>query len=140
VVSEEFADLGIEDNSEFFTLFESGFLKENDFPFEKGQLKATDSNGLLKMKKVHGITSNKSHGNINTINALTQKFSAHIESMEGAAVIYVCNQFNIPCYQVRAISNYVEPRDPVKWNIPLALINLKVSLLQTLRELSVPVN
>lgn len=140
VVSEEFADLGIENNSEFLTLFESGFLKKDDFPFENGLLKATDSNGLLNMKKVHGITANKSHGNRKSIEALVQKYAAHVETMEGAAVFYVCNQLKIPCYQVRAISNYVEPRDPSKWNIPLALENLKLSILQALQNLAVQVN
>ena len=34
-----FADLGISEQHEFFTIFEKGFGSENDFPFKKGCLK-----------------------------------------------------------------------------------------------------
>jgi len=139
VVSEEFADLGIEDKTDFLTLFELGFLNKNDFPFLNGQLNAAKSDGWLKLKKVHGITVNKSHGNGESIKALNSKFSAQVESMEGAAVLYVCTQLNVPCHQIRAISNYVEPRDSSNWDIPLALENLKKSMLQTLQNCTVKV-
>lgn len=140
VISEEFADLGIEEKDEFLTLFESGFMDSNEFPFEQGVLKSTDCNGLLKIKKVRGITTNKSHGRDESIAEIHQKFSAHVESMEGAAVFYVCNSLGIQCCQIRSISNYVESRDSSKWNIPLALENLKTSVLDVLKKLSVPVN
>lgn len=139
VVSDEFADLGIEKEEEFLTLFESGFIELNEFPFEHGILKATDSNGLFSLKKVKGITTNRSHGRDSSITEINDKFTAHIESTEGAAVFYVCNWCGIPCYQIRAVSNYVEPRNSAEWNIPLALENLKISLVNILRKLSVPV-
>ena len=139
VVSDEFADLGIEKEEEFLTLFESGFIELNEFPFEHGILKATDSNGLFSLKKVKGITTNRSHGRDSSITEINDKFTAHIESTEGAAVFYVCNWCGIPCYQIRAVSNYVEPRDSAEWNIPLALENLKISLVNILCKLSVPV-
>lgn len=140
VISEEFADLGIEKKDEFLTLFESGFMDPNDYPFDHGVLKATYNNGLFDFKKVRGITTNKSHGRGSSIEEIHQKFSAHVESMEGAAVFYVCNWLGIPCSQIRGISNFVEPRDSSKWNIPLALENMKRSLLIVLEKLSVPVN
>ena len=140
VVSEEFADLGIEKMDEFLTLFESGFMDSNDYPFDHGVLKATNNNGLVDFKKVRGITTNKSHGRESSIAEIHQKYSAHVESMEGAAVFYVCNWLGIDCYQIRSISNFVEPRDSSKWNIPLALENLKESILSVLKKLSVAVN
>ncbi|NQU54323.1 MAG: futalosine hydrolase [Bacteroidetes bacterium] len=140
VISEEFADLGIEVKDEFLTLFETGFMDSNEFPFEQGIIKASNNNGLLKFKKVRGITTNKSHGRDSSIAEIHQKFSAHIESMEGAAAFYVCNWLGVSCCQIRAISNYVEPRDSSKWNIPLALENLKESILGVLKKLTVPVN
>ncbi len=139
VVSEEFADLGIEKEDEFLTLFESGFIDLNEFPFQHGILKATDSNGLFNLKKVKGLTTNKSHGRDSSITEINEKFTAHVESSEGAAVFYVCNWFGIPCYQIRAVSNYVGPRNSAVWNIPLALENLKISLISILKKLSVPV-
>lgn len=137
VTTEEFADLGIENNGEFLTLFESGFINENEPPFENGILKAAKSDGLIPLTKVHGVTINKSHGISASIEELNHKFSAHIETMEGAAVFYVCNQLNVPCYQIRAISNYLLPQEMLRWNIPLALENLKDSVLKMLRKMPV---
>lgn len=135
VVSDEFADLGIEKREEFLTLFETGFIDSNEFPFEQGILKASNTNGLLNLRKVRAVTANKSHGNSLSISAIHEKFSAHIESMEGAAVFYVCNWLGVKCYQLRAISNYVEPRDSSKWDIPTALENLKHAVFEVLPKL-----
>lgn len=140
VISDEFADLGVEKMDEFLTLFETGFMDFDEFPFEQGILKASSNSGLMDYKKVRGITVNKSSGRVSSIAEIHQKFLAHVESMEGAAVFYVCNWLGVPCHQIRAISNFVEPRDSSKWNIPLALENLKESILAVLKNLTVPVN
>jgi futalosine hydrolase len=137
VISEEFADLGIENKNEFLTLFEAGFLDFNEFPFDKGILKPELVDVKIELKQVRGITTNKSHGRKSSIAGLNQKFTAHVESMEGAAIFYVCNWIGIPCCQIRAISNYVEPRDSAKWNIPLALDNLKQAILSLFTEFPV---
>lgn len=139
VVTDEFADLGIEKENEFLTLFESGFMDANEFPFEQGILKATDANGLFQLKKVRGITTNKSHGRVASIAEIKSKFSAHVESMEGAVVLYVCNWFGVPCFQIRSISNFVESRDSAEWNIPLALEKLNELVLNVLKKLTVEV-
>ena len=139
VVSEEFADLGIEKQHEFLTLFESGYIGMNDFPFENGLLKASNSNGWIKLKKVKGVTINKSYGRDTSIAEMREKFTAHVESMEGAAVFYVCNWLGVKCYEIRSISNYVEPRDSAKWNIPLALVRLKETLSVILKQVPAPV-
>lgn len=139
VVSDEFADLGIEKENEFLTLFETGFMDANEFPFEQGILKATESNGLFQLKKVRGITTNKSHGRAESIAEIKSKFSAQVESMEGAVVFYVCNWFGVPCFQIRSISNFVESRDSAQWNIPLALEKLNETVLDILKKLTVEV-
>ncbi|HSH20545.1 MAG TPA: futalosine hydrolase [Draconibacterium sp.] len=140
VVADEFADLGIEKENEFLTLFETGFMDANEFPFEQGILKASDSNGLFQLKKVRGITTNKSHGKAQSIAEIKSKFSAQVESMEGAVVLYVCSWFGVTCFQIRSISNFVEPRDSAQWNIPLALEKLNESVLDVLKKLTVEVN
>ncbi len=138
VHDEQFGDLGIEKQEKFLTLFESGFMDAEEFPFENGMLKATFLvNGELK--NVRGITTNKSHGREASIEELKEKFSVQVESMEGAAVFYVCKWLGVKCCQIRAISNYVEPRDPSKWDIPKALENLKNSVLNLLKNLVVEV-
>jgi len=139
VVSDEFADLGIEKEDEFLTLFETGYMDANEFPFEQGILKSSDSNGLFQLKKVRGITTNKSHGRASSIAEIKSKFSAQVESMEGAVVLYVCNWLGVTCFQIRAISNFVEPRDSSQWNIPLALEKLNLTVLDVLSKLTVEV-
>jgi futalosine hydrolase len=139
VVTDEFADLGIEKEDEFLTLFETGFMDANEFPFEHGVLRTSDFNGLIDLKKVRGITTNKSHGRATTIAELKSKFTAQVESMEGAVVLYVCNWFGIPCIQIRSISNFVEPRDSAQWNIPLALEKLNQAVKEVLQRLTVEV-
>ena len=54
--------------------------------------------------------------------------------MEGAALFYVCLHEQIPFLEIRAISNYVELRDPTKWDIPLAIENLTDELFRFLRK------
>jgi len=139
VVSDEFADLGIEKEDEFLTLFETGYMDANEFPFEQGILKSSDCNGLFQLKKVRGITTNKSHGRASSIAEIKSKFSAQVESMEGAVVLYVCNWLGVTCFQIRAISNFVEPRDSSQWNIPLALEKLNLTVLDVLSKLTVEV-
>lgn len=140
VVADEFADLGIEKENDFLTLFETGYMEINEFPFEHGVLKTSDFNGLTGLKKVRGITTNKSLGRATSINEIKSKFNAQVETTEGAVVFYVCTWFGIPCVQIRAISNFVVPRDLAQWNIPLALEKLNFSVREVLNKLTVEVN
>jgi futalosine hydrolase len=139
VVEEEFADLGIEKEKEFLTLFDSGFLQSDEFPFENRTLKGDNQNLAECLPRVKGITSNISHGRESSIQELKNRFSANVVSMEGAAVFYVCRWLGVPFLQIRSISNKVVPRSLSKWDIPLALENLKNELLNVFHELSVRV-
>lgn len=51
---------------------------------------------------------------------LRQRWSALCENMEGAAVVRVCREFSIPVLEIRAISNRVEDRDPLNWQLSQA--------------------
>jgi futalosine hydrolase len=136
VVSDEFADCGTEDNSGFHTLFDIEFLKPDEFPFKSGRLEPNyDTAFLSSLKKVNAITVNRVSGTENTILERRKKFSPQIETMEGAAVFYVCLSEKIPVVQIRAISNRVEIRDKNTWNIPLAVKNLNQFLEQIILEL-----
>ena len=140
IVSEEFADLGVEEGSTFLTLFDSGFIDSNEFPFENGVIKNMPDGIATGLPPVRGITTNKSNGRESTIRELFTKFNAHIESMEGAAVFYVCKWLGIPFFEIRAVSNYVEPRDSSQWDIPVALENLSSSVIKVLDKLDVKVS
>lgn len=119
ITSDEFAELGAEDGDNFLSIEQLGL----------GRASFVAANNLLhdsvsKLKRVKGITVNRVHGNQQSIDRTTRQFNAETESMEGAAVLYCCQQASIPCLQVRSISNYVEPRNKAHWQIGLALKNL----------------
>jgi len=40
----------------------------------------------------------------------------------------VCEQFETPCLQIRAISNKVEKRNTKNWNLDLAISNLNTEV------------
>ena len=42
------------------------------------------------------------------------------ENMEGGAVARVCEEFAIPCLEVRCVSNMVEDRNPANWQLTAA--------------------
>lgn len=114
IVSDTFAELGAEDNDAFISIDDLGFGKstyEARFDYDA-------------LPKVTSITVNKVHGNQQNILQLQNRLKVQTESMEGAAVFYACEQLNIPCLQIRAISNYVEPRAKENWQIGLAIKNL----------------
>lgn len=125
-----FADLGIEDGGQFITLFESGLLQDDGLILKDGMLKPVlDLPAFPVLLLAKGITVNTVSGSAQTIGKLYEKFSPDIETMEGAAFIYVCMLEGIQCMQIRSVSNYVEIRDKGKWNIPLAVENLKNAII-----------
>lgn len=109
-----FAELGAEDYESFLTIDQLG-LGENTY---------SATYIFDELPKVTGITVNRVHGNATSIAKTLSKFKPQTESMEGAAVFYACQMNRIPCLQVRAISNYVEPRNKGNWQIDLAIHNL----------------
>jgi futalosine hydrolase len=126
VVSDTFADLGIDDNGIFKTLFQENLIDENNYPFVNGKLHFSENKykKFNKLKKVTSVTVNTTSGSANKIEQVFAKFNPDIETMEGAAVAYVSQLSNILVYQIRTISNYVEPRNKNNWNIPLAIKKL----------------
>lgn len=129
VQTDQFADLGIEDKNEFYTVFEKKLLDKNEFPFTNGRLENPyDFN--IKLKKVTAITVNTTHGNNKSIDLFKTKFDADIETMEGAALFYICLHEGVRFMQIRSISNRVEERNVANWNIPLAIKNLNQKLFE----------
>jgi len=135
VCCDSFYDWGAEDNFNFLSVFDLGFLSKNESPFVNGKLFSTYNSKFL-LKKVNSITVQLVHGNAKSIEKLLHSDNkAELESMEGAAVYYVSNQYKLPVMQMRAISNYVEPRNRDKWNIELAINNLNAKALDFLNSI-----
>lgn len=127
VTEEQIADLGVEDKENFSDIVELNLLDPHQFPYHSGKLinKIPASiHRLLNLKKVKGISVNKVNGNQLTIHKIIQKYHPDLESMEGAAFLYACLSEQVPCLQIRAVSNYVEHLNKDAWDIPLAIENL----------------
>jgi len=136
VKEDAFADLGIQENGKFTTLFENGFLNKNDFPFINGWLINKESIfEKNELPAVKGITVNKIGDDPLQNHLVKEKFSADVESMEGAAFHYVCLQQKINFLQLRGISNIVGERDKTKWQMKNAIENLNKELLKIIENL-----
>ena len=131
-----FADVGILENNQLFSLFDAGFADVNEPPYKNGWLVNNHSiiNQLSFIKHV-GITVNTITNAKETINSYQQKYNAVIETMEGAAVHYVCLMENIAFLQLRSVSNRVGERDKLKWDIKAAVHNLNNHLLEIVQVL-----
>ena len=137
VKTEQFCDLGIEESDSIKTIFDTGFIDPDDFPFHSGKLMNPHWYENLELPAVNGVTSNISHGSITSIARIKKEFDPDIESMEGAAVFYVCLSEKVPFLEIRAISNYVDIRDIEKWDIPTATENLTNEIFKILRKFAV---
>ena len=123
VIEDTLSEIGYENEIEFNEFTDLEII--NTFKVE----------GKTNLKKVKGITVNTVHGNENSIAKIVDRVNADIESMEGAACFMVCKKFNIPCMQIRAISNKVEKRNKAHWDLPLAIKNLNATVAQIIAEL-----
>ncbi len=131
VKSEQIGDLGIDHNGVFKTIFEEKFISPNKTPFKKAELLNPHTNLINKIsniKKVKALTVNTTTGDKNKIRVLKNKFNAQIETMEGAAFFYVCLQEKIKFLEIRAISNYVKPRNKEEWDVYLSISKLNERL------------
>jgi futalosine hydrolase len=137
VVEECIAEMGAEDGDRFLTMFQLGLMDPDAPPYKNGRLlNETPLRGVIfsKLRRVKGATSNTVHANPDTIKKITTQFSPDVESMEGASFLYSCLSSSVQCYQIRAVSNYVEERDKSRWNIDLALKNLNKVLLDIMKD------
>ena len=75
----------------------------------------------IAFKPVNFVTVNCCTGTTERGRFLRDKFAAGCENMEGAAVAMVCRNFNIPCVELRCVSNMVEDRDPANWKLAEAI-------------------
>ena len=129
IKQDTFGDVGMEEKEIFTTAFDAGFANKNDFPFTDGWLvnKHPSLNGT-SFTVVKAITINKVTDSLTQKAQLINIFSPQIETMEGAALHYVCIQENVPFVQIRSISNEVGERDKNKWKVKEAIENLNEGL------------
>ena len=70
------------------------------------------------------ITVQTVHGFTDSIEAVLKKYRVYVETMEGAAFFQACLTEGVDFSEIRAISNYVEPRNREAWMMKEAIENL----------------
>lgn len=124
-----FADLGIYEKEQFYTLFEKGFGNKDQFPYKDGWLVNPGGQDMeFDYRNVSGITVNTITDDAYKTEQLRVKYNPSVESMEGAALHFVCLQEDIPFIQLRSISNDVGERDKTKWEMVAAIKHLNDAL------------
>lgn len=138
IKNETIGDLGVTEKGVWKDIFDMQLIKNNQPPFIKKVLPNPwlKQFNLLKLPAANAVTVNQISTNKKHIEQLIQKYNPTIESMEGAALHYVCLDANIPFLQIRAISNYVGERNKKKWLLKESISNLNKAVIQLTIQLS----
>jgi futalosine hydrolase len=137
VKQDTIADESVMELKKLKTLFELNLVPQNQFPYHKGWLMNPNKTFIKRsgIKTVKGISVNQITTSKEIIRFYKNKFNPVTESMEGAALHYVCLLENIPFLQVRSISNYIGERNKKRWNMNESINNLNKELLRLLDTL-----
>ena len=136
VVEDRFADLGVEEADGSFTdVYEMMLCPPDTFPFEGGWIRQGKKIIESGLPQAIAITVNKVHGHAASIDAIRRKYSADLESMEGAAFFYACRLMDVKCIQLRSVSNRVEPRNRDAWQLGEAIDNLNREVIRIIENL-----
>lgn len=125
VDSERFLDLGTETESGFRALWDL------EIPGVRvlERYRMDPWSRLDFLSGVDGGTCSTCTGTLDTA-LVRARTGVDLESMEGAAWALVSSRFGVPFHQVRAISNWVGPREKSGWRIAEALGSLEASVQQ----------
>jgi len=130
------ADQSVIELEKLKTLFDLNLVPQDQYPYKKGWLINPNKDVLKKtrLKIVNGISVNQISTSKQMIKFYRDTFDPVTESMEGAALHYVCLMENTPFLQVRSISNYIGERNKKKWNMMDSIINLNDSLIRIINN------
>ncbi|MFT4535367.1 MAG: futalosine hydrolase [Saprospiraceae bacterium] len=136
VITDRFADLGVEESDGSFTdVYDMGLIQSDQFPYKKGWIRNTKNKYKSGLPTVIGLTVNKVHGEASSISRIKEKYAADVETMEGAGFLYACRMADVNCNQIRAISNQVEARNKDNWEIEKAIDNLNETLIKFVTQI-----
>jgi futalosine hydrolase len=118
------------------TLFDLNLVPQDQYPYKNGWLINTNKEVLKKnkLKIVKGISVNQISTSKQMIKFYREVFDPITESMEGAALHYVCLMENIPFVQIRSISNYIGERNKKKWDMMDSIANLNDTLIKIINN------
>lgn len=130
------ADESVIEMKKLKTLFDLKLVPQNQFPYKNGWL--VNNSALLKkskLKTVKGISVNQITTSNEMIRFYKNQFNPVTESMEGAALHYVCLMEKIPFLQIRSVSNYIGERNKKNWNMNESIFNLNNELIRLTEKL-----
>lgn len=137
VKQDTIADQSVIELKSLKTLFDMKLVPANQFPYRKGWLTNPDTAMLrrIKLKTVKGISVNEITTSRQKIGFYREHFNPVTESMEGAALHYVCLMEKLPFLQLRSVSNYIGERNKKKWNMKESIVNLNNELIRLFENL-----
>jgi futalosine hydrolase len=137
VKQDRIADEGVVEMKKLQTLSSLDLVSPDQFPYKKGWLVNPGKEIIKKnkLKPVKAISVNQISTDKQMIRLYETSFQPVIETMEGAALHYVCLSEKIPFLQLRGISNYTGERNKTKWNMKDAISNLNKELIRLLESL-----
>ena len=135
VDSEKVGDLGVVERDGSFTPWHKvcstsangSVAQASAQVYESSSLRGVPA-WLSKLKPVSGLSVNCCTGTASMAADRVRNFNVDVESMEGAACFSVCHAFCIPCYEIRAVSNFATTRDKSAWRIKEALDRLRMAI------------
>jgi futalosine hydrolase len=134
--SDVFADLGLEEKGQFIPLFQTSLVDAGAVNKVSGVMENLHAYlPIFSLRKVKGITVNKVTDDNGQNEFFQTLYDAEVETMEGAALHWVCLQFNIPFLQLRGVSNQVGDRDKANWKIEESLRQIALRLREILKFL-----
>jgi futalosine hydrolase len=134
VKQDAIADQSVVELARLKTLFDLNLVPQDQYPYKKGWLINSNKDVLkkTKLKIVKGISVNQITTSKQMIEFYREAFDPVTESMEGAALHYVCLMENVPFVQIRSISNYIGERNKKKWDMMDSIANLNDTLIKTI--------
>ena len=124
------ADQSVVELEKLKTLFDLDLVPQDQYPYKKGWLINPNKEILKKtrLRIVKAVSVNQISTSKQMIKFYRERFDPVTESMEGAALHYVCLMENIPFLQIRSISNYIGERNRKNWNMMDSIVNLNQAL------------
>ena len=136
VKTEVIADLMVIEEEKIKTIFDLKLAYPDMYPFSNGWLE--NNSGIINktsLKKVKAISVNEVTTSKERIGLYKKTFKPVTESMEGAALHYVCLMEKIPFIQLRSVSNYIGERNKKNWKLKESISSLNKELIKLVESI-----
>src|SRR5580765_638947 len=136
VKQDAIADQSVVELERLKTLFDLNLVPQDQYPYKKGWLINPNKEVLkkTKLKIVKGISVNQISTSKQMIKFYRDLFDPITESMEGAALHYVCLMEKTPFVKIKSISNYIGERNKQKWDMMNSIFKLNEALIKIINN------